>query len=168
MLFPEYGARVKITMLYEYPDGAAGTIVSDPAGGLAIVRLDFNGECGCFAVEEFDVSLAPSESAWRMTQRWSVDELLKAIEEMPDVMGDAANPGRTYYSTALVFELYRLNAHAEAVAALGFDDDDDDTHAHDAQCDDEYCPELDGPDDGGWESGACDDGYGYPVYAVED
>lgn len=207
--WPEYGARVRVSLGYDYPDNK-GTIVNDPVAGLAIVRLNCTRTESVFDVRELRVYLAPSVSAWKLTQRMSVDEVLVKYIELADAM----NPDNITYSSAPIFELYRLNYHAEQevyyglyeetgpAAHLGIgpavdpdkyshdedwgaDDEQPDQERGDVYCTDVYWPVTDA--DGGWESGTCDDeplgvrderrrstfgpqddGYGYPVYRVED
>lgn len=169
-MFAEYGARVRIDGIVDIPDGTRGVITSDtPLFGHAPnweITLD-NGQRITMRVEEFDVTMSPSETAYRLTCKWSVDECLEALVNIFSIGAQDRKLER--YQSALIFELYRLNAHAEKTLyglsyLLGDDGSDGPSHAHDGQCDVGYCPEL----DGGWESGTCDDGYGYPVYRVED
>lgn len=110
-LYPEYGARVKVTGLYGYPDRKATVVADDPESALVTVRLNFNGTEAVFCYEEVNVYLAPSYSAWSLTQRKSVDEVLVMMLEIADAM----NPDNTTYFSALVFELIRLNTYAEAL-----------------------------------------------------
>lgn len=114
-LFAEYGARVRLTGPTDYRDGTLGTIVSDgTVGGLAIVQLDEASEPHVFTVDEFDVTLTPSDSAYRLTQRRCVDEVLSTLVDLAEI-GASANI--TTYTSAVVFELYRLNHHAEQEVA---------------------------------------------------
>jgi hypothetical protein len=173
-MYAEYGARVKINGLCDYPD-SKGTIVHvepylDGARTVGrdvyTVRLDVNGECATFDYEEFDVTLAPSESAYRLTQRNSVDELLAVVEQMPDVMGDAYRPGVTVYSTALVFELYRLNYHAEQAIRWDVEQQIAEELLN-RQATIVVTLDTERSEFTFWHASR-DDGTGYPVYPVED
>lgn len=152
-MFAEYGARVMIEGMVDFPDNTHGTIVHI-ASDVVLVKLDDYPTPFEFVIDEIRVTQTPSESAYLLTQRYSVDEVLVQYIEVIEAAGVGADGG--IYGSALVFELYRLNYHAETLLA--------DTVAQYAGC----VIVLEERHDGGWESGACDDGYGYPVYRVED
>lgn len=121
MMFAEYGARVRIDGLCAYGDGTCGTIISDGADavGLVVVMLDTEVR-HVFDVEEVHVTAAPSDSAYRLTQRQSVDEVLAALLVIAECSG--STPYLATYQSAVIFELYRLNKYAEDVVALDFDE----------------------------------------------
>jgi hypothetical protein len=124
-MYAEYGARVKIDGLVDIPDGTTGTIVSDvPLFGHApnwTIELDKSRQLITMHVVEFDVTQSPSESAYTLTSRWSVDECLERIERIAAI--DGRNTARDRYTSALIFELYRLNRYADLQVALWGDED---------------------------------------------
>ena len=74
----------------------------------------------------------------------------KALETLEIVLDDGI-PNRKLerYQAALIVAFYALHVQRERRQI-----------ALDAMLDDDVS--------GGWDSGTCDDGYGYPVYRVED
>ena len=133
-LWAEYGARVQITS-YDYPSDSAGTIIHDYRDGRWLVLLDaMDNTPAIFDVSDFDVTQSPAESAYRLTTRWSVDECLTNMIAIADAV--TSRKGITIYSSALVFELYRLNYYAESsvrqcAEAGWFADVDPDKYSHD-------------------------------------
>lgn len=135
MMYPEYGASVRVRSTGEH-----GTIVGItplPSEYLVLVEgLNKTYHCHYILnVSEFTVLLAPSASAYELTRRHSVDEVLASIE----ILAQIAEGRWAIYLGALVVELVRLNFYAEAQA---------------------YADQLDAD---GWESGTCpppaDDGH---------
>jgi hypothetical protein len=121
MMYPEYGASVRVHMT-----GENGTIVGVtplPSEYLVLVNeLHY-----IVNVCDFTVILAPSVSAYELTRRHSVDEVLASIE----ALAEFADGRWAIYLAALVVELVRFNFYAEAQA---------------------YADQLDAD---GWESGTC-------------
>jgi hypothetical protein len=121
MMYPEYGATVQVHIT-----GENGTIVGVtplPSEYLVLIsELHY-----IVNVRDFTVLLAPSVSAYELTRRHSVDEVLASIE----LLADLAEGRWAIYLGALVVELMRLNFYAEAQA---------------------YADQLDAD---GWESGTC-------------
>jgi len=159
-MYAEYGARVKLDERYQYPTNG-GTIVAscdywDDAGDeyetVWTVLRDFDGQECNYVPEQFTVTLAPFIQGEALLQRWGIDECFAAMEDIVAVH----SPKFERYQSALISALYTLHVQEEGRAAL-----DPDKYSHDEDW---------GADDvsGGWESGTCDDGYGYPVYRVED
>lgn len=124
MLFPEYGARVRIAGLCDYGDGTCGTIISAgvDAVGLVVVQLDTDVR-HVFDVAEVDVMAAPSNTAYTFTQRRSVDEVLVSMINTAESFG--VEQYLSTYTSAVIFEMYRLNNYAEQVFFADFDALDD-------------------------------------------
>jgi hypothetical protein len=166
MNYAEYGARVKLDERYGYPT-IGGTIVGyvelwDATGDeceiVYTIRRDFDGQECNYVPEQFTVSLAPSDAAHRMVERWSVDRALGAMEEIAAI-GTSAN--LSTYQSAFIFALYRIH-HYQSRPIVVLDADRAEVtflyadNGHDREC---VCVDCDPPGD---------DGYGYPVYSVED
>jgi hypothetical protein len=140
-MYAEYGARVQITEDGRYPTTTRGTIVNDPVAGLAIVQLDGMNGCDVFACERMTVTQTPSESAYSLTKRWSVDECLERIGWIVAI--DGRNTARDRYTAALIFELYRLQTYADALLYAPHVDPDKYSHEEDWGLIDEYDADLD-------------------------
>jgi hypothetical protein len=111
IMWAEYGARV-IVRDERYPGDVRGTIVSDSLDGIWTVDLDGIGP-DRFSVERLVIKQTPSVSAYLLTQRHSVDEVLSTFVDLAEVM-DVYSAA---YRSAIVFELYRLNYYAEQQVA---------------------------------------------------
>ena len=193
MMYAEYGARVKLDERYGYPTNG-GTIVGyverwDAAGDecetVWTVERDFDRQECNYVPEQFTVTMAPTQSAEDYLTRWDVDTALETLETVLD--GGIPNRNLERYQAALIVAFYTLHVQEENRRwfAEGYTDYSHHRECVCAECDPVLWEDADGPAvdpdkyshdedwgadtvSGGWESGTCDDGYGYPVYRVED